>query len=261
MSRRFNSIEKITLAATLLAIAVVLGTITKTIRIPHLSFLSFSFTPALLVFASLCLGPVYGAVVGGLSDLIPAFLYPTGAYNFLLTIVFVLLGVFPWLLEKLTKRVRSFFPFSYVTCGLLAILFALECYFFYGTDLLNKRLSYYGEYAKVILLCLSAITDVACVVGLLFTERYYRKKKEYLSSLPTAGEISFLAFFLEITLLVLLKGLAYYFYFIVISSTSYSIDYWLIVSMMVISAPLDLLFISLSVPWMLFFVNRFHASK
>mgnify|MGYP003480597658 CR=1 FL=1 len=43
MSRRFNSIEKITLAATLLAIAVVLGTITKTIRIPHLSFLSFSF--------------------------------------------------------------------------------------------------------------------------------------------------------------------------------------------------------------------------
>ena len=182
MSRRFNSIEKITLAATLLAIAVVLGTITKTIRIPHLSFLSFSFTPALVVFASLCLGPVYGAVVGGLSDLIPAFLYPTGAYNFLLTIVFVLLGVFPWLLEKLTKRVRSFFPFSYVTCGLLAILFALECYFFYGTDLLNKRLSYYGEYAKVILLCLSAITDIACVVGLLFTERYYRKKKEYLSS-------------------------------------------------------------------------------
>ena len=92
MSRRFNSIEKITLAATLLAIAVVLGTITKTIRIPHLSFLSFSFTPALVVFASLCLGPVYGAVVGGLSDLIPAFLYPTGAYNFLLTIVFVFIA-------------------------------------------------------------------------------------------------------------------------------------------------------------------------
>ncbi|HBE99039.1 MAG TPA: hypothetical protein DDW18_03285 [Firmicutes bacterium] len=261
MSRRFNSIEKITLAATLLAIAIVLGTITKTIRIPHLSFLSFSFTPAIVIFSSLCLGPLYGALVGGLSDLIPAFLYPTGAYNFLLTIVFVLLGIFPWLLEKLTKRIRSFFPFGYLTCGLLAILFALECYFFYGTDLLNKRLSYFGEYAKVILLCLSALTDIICVVGLLLSERYYKRKKEGLSSLPGAGEVSFISFFLELILLVFLKGLAYYLYFIVISSTSYRVDYWLIVSMLVISAPLDLLFISLSVPWMLFFVNRYHASK
>ncbi|HBN00322.1 MAG TPA: hypothetical protein DD384_03710 [Firmicutes bacterium] len=261
MSRRFNSIEKITLAATLLAIAIVLGTITKTIRIPHLSFLSFSFTPAIVIFSSLCLGPLYGALVGGLSDLIPAFLYPTGAYNFLLTIVFVLLGIFPWFLEKLTKRIRSFFPFGYLTCGLLAILFALECYFFYGTDLLNKRLSYFGEYAKVILLCLSALTDIICVVGLLLSERYYKRKKEGLSSLPGAGEVSFISFFLELILLVFLKGLAYYLYFIVISSTSYRVDYWLIVSMLVISAPLDLLFISLSVPWMLFFVNRYHASK
>lgn len=261
MSRRFNSIEKITLAATLLAIAIVLGTITKTIRIPHLSFLSFSFIPAIVIFSSLCLGPLYGALVGGLSDLIPAFLYPTGAYNFLLTIVFVLLGIFPWLLEKLTKRIRSFFPFGYLTCGLLAILFALECYFFYGTDLLNKRLSYFGEYAKVILLCLSALTDIICVVGLLLSERYYKRKKEGLSSLPGAGEVSFISFFLELILLVFLKGLAYYLYFIVISSTSYRVDYWLIVSMLVISAPLDLLFISLSVPWMLFFVNRYHASK
>ena len=250
MSRRFNSIEKITLAATLLAIAIVLGTITKTIRIPHLSFLSFSFTPAIVIFSSLCLGPLYGALVGGLSDLIPAFLYPTGAYNFLLTIVFVLLGIFPWLLEKLTKRIRSFFPFGYLTCGLLAILFALECYFFYGTDLLNKRLSYFGEYAKVILLCLSALTDIICVVGLLLSERYYKRKKEGLSSLPGAGEVSFISFFLELILLVFLKGLAYYLYFIVISSTSYRVDYWLIVSMLVISAPLDLLFISL-----------YHASK
>lgn len=261
MNRRFNSIEKITFAATLLAIAVVLGTITKTIRIPHLSFLSFSFTPAIVIFASLCLGPIYGAVVGGLADLIPAFLSPTGAYNFLLTIVFVLLGILPWLLEKLTKRIRSFFPFTYATCGLLLLLFALECYFFYGTDLLNKRLSYYGEYAKVVLLCLSAVTDIICIVGLFLTDRYFKKKGEQVSSLPKSGEVAFFSFFLEIALMVFLKGLAYYFYFIVIGSTSYSIDYWLIISMLVISAPLDLLFISLSVPWMLFFVNRYHASK
>lgn len=261
MKDRFNAIEKITFAATLLAIAVVLGTITKTIRIPHLSFLSFSFTPAIVVFASLCLGPIYGAVVGGLADLIPAFIYPTGAYNFLLTIVFILLGIFPWFMEKLTKRVRSFFPFTYVTCGLLLAIFGLECYFFYGTDLLNKRLSYYGEYAKVILLCLSALMDAICVVGLLLTERYYKKRGGQVSSLPKPGEISFFSFFLVIILLIFLKGAAYYFYFIVIGSTSYSVDYWLIVSMLTISAPLDLLFISLSVPWMLFFVNRHHSSR
>lgn len=245
----------------LLAVSVILGSITKMISIPHLSFISISFTPAIVVFASLVLGPVYGAVVGGLSDLIPALIMPTGAYNFLLTIVFVLLGIFPWLLEKLTKKIRNFFPFTYVVIFLLLCVLGAETYFFYGTNILDQRLSYYSPYVKIIILCLSVLMDGITIVGLILSDRYYKKKKEQFQNLPKPGEIAFISFFLIIGLLVFLKGLAYYLYFIVISSTGYRVSYEVIVSMLVIAAPLDILLIDVIVPSLLLIFQKKNHTK
>ncbi len=256
MNKEFKQVEKVTLAAMLLAVSVILGSITKMISIPHLSFISISFTPAIVVFASLVLGPIYGAVVGGLSDLIPALIMPTGAYNFLLTIVFVLLGILPWLLEKLTKKIRNFFPFTYVVIFLLLCVLGTEAYFFYGTNILDQRLSYYSPYVKIIILCLSALMDGITIVGLILSDRYYKKKKERFQNLPKPGEIAFISFFLVIGLLVFLKGLAYYLYFIVISSTGYRVSYEVIVSMLVIAAPLDILLIDVIVPSLLLIFRK-----
>lgn len=247
MNKELKQIEKITLSAMLLAISVILGSITKMISIPHLSFISISFTPTIVIFASLTLGPIYGAIIGGLADLLPAFIMPTGAYNFLLTIVYVLLGIFPWLIEKLTKRIRKFFPFSIVTICLIFLVLALEIYFFYGTDILDKRLSYYSPYVKIIILSISVLMDIATSIALILTDYHFKKKGKDLS-LPSPSEIAFISFFLEITLLVLLRGLAYYLYFIVISSTGYQVAYELIISMLCISAPLDILLISFLIP-------------
>ncbi len=261
MNRKFSEIEKITLSSMLLAISIVLGTITKMISIPHLSFITFSFTPSIVVFASLALGPIYGAVVGGLADLLPAFIYPTGAYNFILTIVYILLGILPWALEKLTRKISRKFPFTYVVVGLIILLFGAETFIFYGTSILDARLSYFGPYIKLIILLLSLLVDAITIIGLIFSDNYYAKKKETFDSLPKPGEIAFISFFAEIALLVFLKGLAYYLYFIVISSTSYRVAYEVIVSMLVISAPIDILLIDVIVPWMLAFVNNYKRQK
>lgn len=261
MNKEFKQVEKVTLAAMLLAVSVILGSITKMISIPHLSFISISFAPAIVVFASLVLGPVYGAVVGGLSDLIPALIMPTGAYNFLLTIVFVLLGIFPWLLEKLTKKIRNFFPFTYVVIFLLLCVLGAETYFFYGTNILDQRLSYYSPYVKIIILCLSVLMDGITIAGLILSDRYCKKKKEQFQNLPKPGEIAFISFFLVIGLLVFLKGLAYYLYFIVISSTGYRVSYEVIVSMLVIAAPLDILLIDVIVPSLLLIFQKKNHTK
>ena len=258
MSKRFSSVEKITLAAMLLAISVALGTISKFIQIPHLSFLTFSFTPTIVVFASLCLGPLYGAIVGGLADLLPAFFYPTGAYNFLLTIVFILLGIIPWCLEKMTKLIRGKINFLPLVIVFILGILALEIYFFYGTDLLDKRLAYFGEYIKVIFIVLSVFMDSLAIVGIVFSERYYLKRNDDFEGLPLPSEISFISIINEVTLLVFFKGLAYYLYFIVISSTAYRVDYWVIVSMLFIGAPLDVLLMNVCIPWMLIFVKKHH---
>lgn len=261
MSKSFSNVEKITFSAMLVAIAVALGTISKFISIPHLGFITFSFTPTIVVFASLCLGPFYGAIVGALADLLPAFLYPTGAYNFILTIVFTLLGIIPWCMERLTRLIRNKVPFLPFVIGLLLIAICLEIYFFYGTELLDKRLSYFGEYIKIILLCLSLIVSFTSIAGLILSQKYYAKRKEELEGLPLPSEIAFISAFNEICLLVFFKGLAYYLYFIVISSTSYRVDYLVIVAMLFITAPLDVLLMNVLVPWMMVFVKKYHQKR
>ncbi len=262
MNKELKQIEKMTLSAMLLAVSVILGSITKMISIPHLSFISISFTPAIVIFASLTLGPIYGAVVGGLSDLLPAFIMPTGAYNFLLTIVYVLLGIFPWLIEKGTKRIRRFFPFSFVTVFLIMVVLGLEIYFFYGTDILDKRFSYYSPYIKIIILSISILMDIITSAALILAERHQKKKKgNPPSNIPLGSEIAFISYILEITLLVLLRGLAYYLYFIVISSTGYQVAYELIISMLCISAPLDILLISFIVPPLMMIYSKSGNTK
>lgn len=258
MNKSFSQIEKMTFSAMLLAISVALGTISKFISIPHFAFISISLTPTIVVFSSLCLGPFYGAAVGALADLLPAIFYPTGAYNFILTIVFILLGILPWCLEKLTKLIRGKIPFMPFIITLLVIILCLEIYFFYGTNLLDNRFSYYGDHVKIIVICLSVLFSASSIVGLLLTDRYYQKRKDDFEGLPSPSEISLISFVAEITLLVLLKGAAYYLYFIVVSSTSYRVDYIVIVAMLLMAAPLDILIMDVAIPWMLLFVKKHH---
>jgi hypothetical protein len=55
-------------------------------------FLRFSLTPALVIYTSLALGPLYGAIVGGFRRSHSGFCLYQGSYNFLITIRLY----FPW---------------------------------------------------------------------------------------------------------------------------------------------------------------------
>ena len=71
-----NKIRKILISAFLLASCIVLSRFLS-IRTPIIS-IGFSFVPLMLV--AIILGPKYSILIGGLSDLIGALLFPTGAY-------------------------------------------------------------------------------------------------------------------------------------------------------------------------------------
>ncbi len=71
-----DKIKKILISSFLLAICIILGRLLS-IRTPIVS-IGFSFVPLILV--SILLGYKYGALVGMLSDLIGALLFPIGAY-------------------------------------------------------------------------------------------------------------------------------------------------------------------------------------
>ena len=87
MKSRYSDVQKISLSAFLLILATLATVIAKMSGIPFLRFCQITFAPAVIMFASLSMGPLYGAIVGGGSDLLGFLLYPTGTLNPFYTIL------------------------------------------------------------------------------------------------------------------------------------------------------------------------------
>lgn len=229
----------------LVALCVVMNVALKWISIPHFGFLSFSFAPTIIVFSSLTLGPIYGAVVGGVSDLISAFLFPTGAYNFILTIVYALLGVLPFLFRLLFSKFQKALSKPYIFWILMVMIFGILSYFLYGTDYLDSRFGDAINWAKPLVLALAGILEIALVVALIFLEKRSKNRgEESIYVLASNVAVS------EYICLVLLRALAYYLYFIVISSTGYRVAYPTLVAMLSISLPLEIFITTFCLPFM-----------
>ena len=114
MKSRYTETQKITLSAFLMILATLATVIAKMSGIPFLRFCQISFAPAIIMFASLALGPLYGGIVGGGADILGAFLYPTGRYNPFYTLLAILWGILPWLLLLVTKKWRTALRFPWM---------------------------------------------------------------------------------------------------------------------------------------------------
>src|SRR5574344_1964022 len=102
MKAKYTITQKITFSAMLFVLAVFSTMVFKLVSIPGLGFVRFSLTPAIVIYASLSLGPLLAATVGIGGDLTSALIEPISnglggsSINILITIVYGLLGVCPW---------------------------------------------------------------------------------------------------------------------------------------------------------------------
>lgn len=89
-------LQKLVLAAILTSLAVVLKIYLK---IPVHVFGEFvkniNLSPAVVMYASIVLGPVYGGIVGGVADILGTLIAPAGAFNPLFTLTNALVGIIP----------------------------------------------------------------------------------------------------------------------------------------------------------------------
>lgn len=163
-----STVRKITISALMIALTVIC---LKVISIyPGFPFVRISFGPALIVFSSLYLGPVYGAVVGAGSDLLGAFVFPTGAYQPLFTLVYGLLGFLPWFLNWIFKRIKNqkFAGF--------AVYFAIICWFLASMALVWLYPKIDSLTYKIVYSSVGAGLLVAMLVGLHFISKKFAKK-------------------------------------------------------------------------------------
>lgn len=123
-----KEIKKITLAALFMVLSLILSRASVYVPIFGAPLMRFGLGTIPIVLGSLLLGPLYGAVIGGLADLIGALAFPVGPYFFGFTLDSMLLGVMPWLVLFIAKKIKhgsqltASFVYLFVVSLLVAFL-------------------------------------------------------------------------------------------------------------------------------------------
>lgn len=246
------------MAAMLLAFALVSTILAKMIPvIGQFYYWRFSLTPSVIMFSSLLLGPLFGSLIGAMSDLIPALVYPTGAPNLFITLVYAIYGALPWLLVRLTKFLKGKKACSIVAYALMLVTLLVVCLLLFLTDWVDFAFLGAEAWAKPLLVGVLSLATVGLMVGLFFTERYYKNKCVEYPDLPSPSEIAIVSYSLEIVVMAFGKSLAFYlFYFI--GSSSQPLPFMTLALMLLSIAPINVLLETFAVNWALVFFKRFN---
>lgn len=267
MKTSFSRIQKMTMAAMLIALAGVFTILSKVISIPGLRALSPNLAPVITMFGSMTLGPFYGIFIGVAGDLI-GLLYPTGAYNFFYTLIAGLYGLLPWLISLLNRLIRKKVPFSYILYGALALIFVLLVVGMYATGMFD----YYferdlgegaGNWLKPVLLSVVFVLEVGLAVGLYFSNRYFERQGENKGDYPSPWECAFIALIVEILLGVFAKaGALSYYYGVLANSSSFAYaTYPYLLLYLCLAAPFAIFINSFVLSWLTIFYWRYAATK
>lgn len=253
-------IEKITFSAIMLSFGIVSTLVFKLVPMGPFSFLRFSLTPSIVIFVSIVAGPLFGAVVGIFSDLIPAFLLAVGgSYNPFLSIAYCALGVLPYFLARLVKKYSSFFKKPFVLYGLYGLFIVLLTITFYANPPLEEAFGENAYWIKPLILSLTFLTIVIFFVFLFFLNKkrendpLYRNKSEF-----SLYEIAFISSISEALTMTIGKSLAFFAFGLIYN---WNLSYWYFFSMLILglapSTLVDIFFISFLLP----FKNRFQINR
>jgi len=267
MKTKLSPTQKMALAAMLLVVDI-LGT-----RLPGLfepsqlfGFNRITFGPSIVIFSSLVLGPLYGAVVGAGGDALGWLLLgtQTGPLNFFITILYGLLGIVPWLLSLFTKKIRTLNKHPWTLYGVSFVLWCVFLGFLYGTSVFDQTFVNWSmdvSIAKIVFALLSAFLLIGMWVGLYFENRYFQKRILDFSSIPSPIEVAFIVLFSEIILMVFLKPLSFYLYYPIFYGISlegkFGVTYSVLVLLSIMFSFVDIPLNAFAVSWLLIFSKRF----
>ena len=178
---KLKTIHKIPLASILLVLIIIFTRVVAINNLPVVPFLRISLGPSLIVFSSLLLGPIYGAFIGGLSDILGIVMFPNAySINPLFTLVYFLFGLTPPLLYWLVKKIKKEITLFIINCIVLFSIALFVTLFVF----LNPEFTLYGVkyllpfWSKILISTLSFITSISLVIAIYFINRYYHRKND-----------------------------------------------------------------------------------
>lgn len=176
-----SQVKKMTISALLISMIIILTRFLSVQNIPILPFVRISLGPALIIFASLFLGPFYGAVVGAGSDILGIVLVPNQlgfGINPLITLVYGLLGIVPWAVFKLVKYAKKprIVEISAIIAAFLLFIFVTVFNFCNDSFTLNGKVYSFQIWQKILISVGAFLLTIGTVVALYFTKKFFAKK-------------------------------------------------------------------------------------
>ena len=209
---KISQVQKITLSALLLALTIILTRITPLQNFPLIPWVRISLGPALIIFTSILCGPLYGAIVGAGSDILGIVLFPNSlgyGINPLFTVVYGLLGILPWLIFFLVKRIKNRrIPFICLGSAMFLMFIGLVLMMFISPII---AANYNFElYHKIIIISIAFVLMVGMMISLIFMNKYFVKR--YGENL-SIYKVAFVCLISEFLVMLLLNSWVKSFYF------------------------------------------------
>ncbi len=206
--KKLPIVQKIALAGLFTALACILNKVVAINYITMVPFVRVSFGgPAVIIFASLLLGPLFGGLVGGLSDILGYFIFDIRAFPYApwITITYILLGMLPYFIFWLVKKIKNKTVMASITYGVMGLLFVLLSLFI----VLNDSIVWFSHTytlnlaLKISLPILMFILFVFIIVFNILFEKSFKKRTD-VNKLPfNIYQLSFALFIIEIVIMVI----------------------------------------------------------
>lgn len=176
-----NLVRQITFSGLLLALTILFTRILAIQNIPVAPFIRISIGPALIVFTSVFLGPVCGAVVGAGSDILGILIFPSNlgySINPLFTLVYALFGIVPYFIFKYSKRIQKDKTFFAIITAILGCLWVFVTVFSFATTsftLFGKTYTL-EMWQKWLITSLSLVLSALTIFCIYRTKIFFEKK-------------------------------------------------------------------------------------
>ena len=226
---KLDATYKICLSGLLLALVIIFTRFLSIQNIPFIPFVRISLGPSLIIFSSIFLGPIYGAIIGGASDILGILLVPNSlgfSINPWFTLVYTILGIVPYFVYKLFKKIKNDKLLFILFSSILLCLWVFVLIF----TLTNNVISSHELvlYEKLIIIIGSFVLLLLIDLFILLL----KKKQKDASSFMKA---SFTSLIIEISILLLLNSF--------MKSIFFEIDFYIIFLfqsiVLFINVPLD----------------------
>lgn len=222
---KISPIQKIAYASMFLILTILGTRLPAMFSIPSFEFVRISLGPAFIILAGIFLGPLYGAIVGGFSDLLGVVVFPTtlgsiGVINPFITLMYTLMGALSWVVYFLIKKIKKTNILSISMLGVTIGLLVFLVIYLLTNDSITSfggKVYSFNLVTKIIIISISVLLTGGFIVGYIYLNKYFENRFKELGLDIDFKKVAFNCFICEIFISLIMGS--------IVKSIMYQVDF------------------------------------